>query len=197
VLGSHLLPLSDVVRLSARRWDIELAFRVINDHLTLHHLWSAKEAVVQVQWWCSLILAQVSHAFQVEIAGHAGVDVFEVSLDLLLRLTAGWLSRGLTPFEHAMPFGRDLGLIRPSTRHCIEVPWIDPCWVVPPPLEAVQLREMVRSRSQTTGTGTKRIFGLVMLINGKLHVLEYVGVSWMCITILPSAVSVPITARWS
>lgn len=88
VLDPHRLPLSDVVGLSARRWDIELAFRVLKDHLNVHHLWSAKHEVVQVHLWCCLILAQVSHALQVEIAGQAGVDVFEVSLDLLIRLTA-------------------------------------------------------------------------------------------------------------
>lgn len=172
VLDPHVLRLSDVVNLYARRWDIELAFRALKDHLNLHHLWSAKWAVVQVQLWCCLILAQVYHALQVEIAGQAGVEVFEVSLDLLIRLTPGWLSRGLTPLEHAVRFGRELGLIRPSTRHRIEVPWIDPSWVVPPPPEAVQPREMVRYRSQTKGTGTKRTFGLVRLINGKLHLLE-------------------------
>ncbi len=172
VLDPHLLKLSDVVGLYARRWDIALAFRVLKDHLNLHHLWSAKEAVVQVQLWCCLILAQVYHALQVEIAGQAGVEVFEVSLDLLVRLTPGWLSRGLTPLEHAVRFGRDLGLIRPSTRHRIEVPWIDPNWVVPPPPEAVQPRERVRYRSQTKGTGAKRTFGLVRLKAGKLYLLE-------------------------
>lgn len=172
VLDPHVLPLSDVVKLYARRWDIELAFRAMKDHLNVNHLWSAKEAVVHVQLWCCLILAQVSHALQVEIAGQAGVEVFDVSLDVLIRLTPGWLSRGLTPLEHAVRFGRDLGLIRPSTRHRIEVPWIDPCWVVPPPPEAAPPREVVRSRSQTKGTGTKRTFGLVRLKAGKLHLLE-------------------------
>jgi hypothetical protein len=105
-------------------------------------------------------------------AGQAGVEVFEVSLDVFVRLTPGWLSRGLTPLEYAGRCGRDLGLIRPSTRHRIEVPWIDPSWVVPPPPEAVHPREVVRSRSQTTGTGTKRTCGLVRLIHGTLHVLE-------------------------
>jgi len=73
---------------------------------------------------------------------------------------------------HVLPLADVVGLIRPSTRHRIEVPWIDPCWVVPPPPKAVQPREMVRYRSQTKGTGTKRTFGLVRLINGKLHLLE-------------------------
>jgi len=147
VLDPRILPLADVVRLYARRWDIELAFRVLKDHLNLHHLWSAKWSVVQVQLWCCLIQAQVYHALQVEIARQAGVEVFDVSIDLLVRLTPHWLARGLTPLEQAVRFGRELGLIRPSTRHRVEVPWIDPDWVVPPPSEAVQPRARVRHRS--------------------------------------------------
>jgi hypothetical protein len=73
-----------------------------------------------------------------------------------------------------MRFGRDLGLIRPSTRHHIEVPWIDPSWVVPPPPEAMQPRETVRYRSQTKGTRSKRV-GLVRLKAGTLSLLEQVA----------------------
>lgn len=172
VLDPHQLPLADVVKGYARRWDIELAFRVLKDHLNLHHLWSAKPQVVQVQLWCCLILAQVYHALQVEIAAQAGVEVFDVSLDLLIRLTPGWLARGLTPAEQAVRFGRDLGLLRPSTRHRVQVPWIDPAWVVSPPSEAVQPRGLVRRRTyDARGTGTKRV-GRVRLKRGRLHLLE-------------------------
>lgn len=172
VLDPYRLTLADVVHLYARRWDIELAFRALKDHLNMHHLWSAKWEVVQVQLWCCLLLAQVYHALQVEIAGQAGVEVFEVSLDLLIRLVPGWLARGRTPLSYSVRFGRELGVIRPSTRYRVEVPWIDPSWVVPPPREGIQPRHTVHYRSQTRGTGTKRTFGLVRLINGKLHLLE-------------------------
>lgn len=64
VLDPQMLPLAEVVKLYARRWDIELAFRAIKDHLNLHHLWSAKPTVIQVQLWCCLILAQVYHALK-------------------------------------------------------------------------------------------------------------------------------------
>jgi hypothetical protein len=171
VLDPQRLPLAEVVDVYARRWEIAWAFRAITDHLNLHHLWSAKPDVVQVHRWCGLIQAQVSHALQVQRAGHAGVEVFDVSLDLLVRLTPGWLSRGLTPREHAVRFGRARGLRRPPPRSRIEVPWIDPRWVVPPPPKAVHPREMVRSRSQTRGTGPKSV-GLVRLKAGTLHVLE-------------------------
>lgn len=146
VLDPARLPLSDVARLYARRWDIELAFRALKDHLNQHHLWSAKWPVIQVQLWCGLLLAQMYHGLQVEIAGQAGVEVFDVSIDLLVRLTPRWLRSGLRPLEQAVCFGRERGLIRPSTRNRIEVPWIDPAWVVPPPAEAIQPRVKVRHR---------------------------------------------------
>lgn len=85
VLDPHRLSLADVVRLYVRRWDSELAFRLLKDHLQLHHLWSAKWSVIQVQLWCCLILAQIYHALQVEIAQRAGVEVFDVSVALLVR----------------------------------------------------------------------------------------------------------------
>ena len=146
VLDPNSLPLDMVARLYARRWDIELAFRLLKDVLRLNQLWSAKWAVIQLQVWACLLIAQVFHALQVQIAGQAGVEVFEVSLDLLVRLVPQWLQRGLSPIEQAMRFGRDLGLIRPSTRHQVEVPWIDPAWVIPPPAWAIQPRVKVRHR---------------------------------------------------
>ena len=146
VLDPTRLSVADVVRLYARRWDIELAFRALKDHLNQHHLWSAKWPVIQVQLWCGLLLAQMYHGLQVEIAGQAGVEVFDVSMDLLVRFTPRWLQAGLRPIEQAVRFGREQGLIRPSTRNRIEVPWIDPVWVVPPPADAVQPRSQVRHR---------------------------------------------------
>ena len=47
----------------------------------------------------------------------------------------------MTPLDQALCFGRRLGLIRPRTRHRIEVPWIDPSWVTPPSPEVIQPRE--------------------------------------------------------
>jgi hypothetical protein len=41
-------------------------------HLRLHLLWSAKPVVVQRQVWAALIVSQVLHAFQFEIAARAG-----------------------------------------------------------------------------------------------------------------------------
>lgn len=124
-----------------------------------------------MQTRCAVILAQVYHALQVEMARQAGVDVCEVSLDLVIRVTPNWLSRGLTPLEHAVRFGRDLGLIRLSTRHRVEVPWMDPSWVAPPPAEALRPRQRGRYSSQTRGTGPTFV-GRVRLKAGTLHLLE-------------------------
>ena len=155
VLDPRVLPLAEVVRLYARRWDIELAFRLLKDHLNLKHLCSAKQAVVQVQLWCCLILAQLYHALQVEIAWESGVEVFDVSLDLLVRLTPDWLARGMSPLEQAVKRGREIGLIRPSTRIQIEVPWVDPAWVIPPPPAAIQPRARARYDHRNAARGPR------------------------------------------
>ena len=149
VLDPHLLPLADIARLYARRWDIELAFRLLKDHLRLCEIWSAKWEVICAQLWATLLLAQVFHALQVQIAAQAEVEVFEVSVDLLVRFVPQWMQRGVSPVEQAVRFGRQMGLIRQSTRHQVQVPWVDPTWVVPPPPQALQPRDKVRYRSKT------------------------------------------------
>ncbi len=62
VLDPQQLSLAEIARLYARRWDIELAFCVLKEHLHLSQLWSAKWEVVQVQIWCGLLLAKRSMA---------------------------------------------------------------------------------------------------------------------------------------
>ena len=64
----------------------------------------------------------MDHALHVEIAGRAQVEVFDVSLERLIRLTPRWLAQGLIPLDQALSVGRSLGLLRPSTRHRFEVP---------------------------------------------------------------------------
>jgi IS4 transposase len=60
VLDPTLLPLDDVVQLSARRWDIELVFSLLKEQLGRHGFWSAKEELVLIQVWATIILAQVA-----------------------------------------------------------------------------------------------------------------------------------------
>lgn len=103
--------------------------------------------------WCCLILAQVYHALQVEVAAESGIEVLYVSIALLIRLTPGWFQAGLSPKVQAVRYGRDLSIIGPSTRHRVQVPWIDPIWVVPPPEQAVQPYVKVRHRPRSSPKG--------------------------------------------
>ncbi|HEY6410072.1 MAG TPA: IS4 family transposase, partial [Ktedonobacteraceae bacterium] len=76
---------AQIVALYARRWDIELGFRLLKDHLGLGFLWSAKVQVIGAQLWATVILAQLLHALQIQIAFESGVETFDVSLELLWR----------------------------------------------------------------------------------------------------------------
>src|SRR5579859_1371995 len=116
VLDPLQLPAAEVVRLYARRWDIELAFRLLKDHLCLNLIWSAKWEVIGAQIWACLTLAQLFHALQMQAAQQADVDPFEISMPLLVRHVPRWLSCGLSPLEQILEHGHDMGLIRPSTR---------------------------------------------------------------------------------
>ncbi len=124
VLDPRLLSGAEVVQLYARRWDIELAFRMLKDHVQLRVLWSAKWEVLLVQILASVILAQVFHALQVELAAEQHVDVFDVSLDLLLRLLPRKLLAGQPVGDWVRSMGRQVGIIRASTRLVYEVPEI-------------------------------------------------------------------------
>ena len=116
MLDPQQLSLADLARLYARRRDIELAFCLLKEHLQLSQLWSAKWEVVQVQIWCALLLAQLFHGLQVQLAAQQAVDPFDVSIDLLVQIVPRLLQRGIAPLPYLGRLGRALGLIRPSTR---------------------------------------------------------------------------------
>ena len=79
------LSVADIDRLYSRRWDIELAFKTVKRDLGLHVVWSARWDLVLTQVWGVLIIAQIASALRHQIATRAGVDLFDVSLSLLLR----------------------------------------------------------------------------------------------------------------
>lgn len=163
VCDPQLLPIAEVVRLYARRWDIELAFRLLKDHLQLRLLWSAKWSVIQVQLWAGLLLAQCFHALQQEIAHQAGVEPEEVSLELLVRLLPRWLQSGTDPVLSAVRWGREMGLIRPSSRTRFEAPLVEPGWVQPPPASVLVPREHARHahrNCQSRSKSTARLTGV-------------------------------------
>jgi len=134
VRDPRVLPAAEVARLYARRWDIELAFKLVKRHLGLHLLWSAKPGVVLQQVWAVLTVAQVVQGLRLEIAAGANVDPFEVSLPLLVQYLPLLLERGDDPVAVFVAEGRRLQFIRPSRRTVIHAPTIPPeAYVLPPP----------------------------------------------------------------
>lgn len=141
VLDPTELPPAELARLYARRWDIELAFKLVKRHLGLHLLWSAKPGVVLHQVWAVLTIAQVVQALRLEIAGQAEVDVFEVSLPLLVEYLPLLLADGVDPVAFVVAEGRRLQFIRPSTRTVIHAPELPPAEVVPRPPDLALVRK--------------------------------------------------------
>ena len=125
VLDPQKLSLHDIALLYARRWDIELAFKMVKRHLNLHLIWSSKPTVIMQQLWAVLIIAQLLHAVQLEIAGLAHVDPFDVSLDLLARYVPLLAREGKDPLKMIVEDGRRMGIIRPSRRIRPKTPAID------------------------------------------------------------------------
>lgn len=130
----RLLPLPDIARLYARRWDIELAFLTLKEHLDLHHWWSAIPVLRQQQALVVLIAAQLLHATRLLIAAEQGCDPFEVSLPLLAKYFPRLLLTRQHPIVWAKRHGQDLHLFRPSSRFQVIVP-TPPLqdYVFPPP----------------------------------------------------------------
>jgi hypothetical protein len=119
-----VLSLREIARLYARRWDFELAVKLVKRHLGLHLFWSAKPVVVQQQVWATLCIAQILHALQLEIAGRAGVAPFDVSLALLVEYLPRLARAGRDPLAAFLERGRELGFIRPATRAVVAAPAI-------------------------------------------------------------------------
>jgi hypothetical protein len=140
VLDPQLLSPREAATLYARRWDIELAFRLLKEPQRLHFVWSAKPVVIQQQLWAALIISQVLHALQFEIAARAECDPFEVSLPLLVEYLPRYAAAGHDPMASFVAEGRRLGFIRPSTRLSPRAPDIprDQIAPLPPSLDLVR-----------------------------------------------------------
>ncbi|MDQ6645194.1 MAG: IS4 family transposase [Chloroflexota bacterium] len=135
---------AEIVALYARRWDIELGFRLLKDHLGLRWLWSAKMQVIGAQVWATVILAQILHALQVQVAAESGVETFDVSVELLWRywpdLTQRATQHGTSVMQVIQEVGVAIKLIRPSTRIRRSVPLIDWQEIALPPVDLVWMR---------------------------------------------------------
>ena len=141
VCNPTLLPLCEIARLYARRWDIELAFLTLKRELGLHLIWSSKSVVVLAQVWACLIIAQVMQALRMEVALRAEVDPFDVSLPLLFEALPQFSSQGRDGIVECVRQGRRLGIIRPSTRLRIQAPEIPLEQLVPLPQGMVLCRQ--------------------------------------------------------
>jgi len=133
VRDPQLLPLHEVARLYQRRWDIELAFLLVKQHLGLAVLWSAKPHLALQQAWAVLTIAQILQALRLEIAGRAGVEVDDVSIALLAQDAPRLAAAGLDPVQVFVTDGRRLGYIRPSRRTQNHAPHIRPALLALPP----------------------------------------------------------------
>lgn len=128
-----LFPLEQIVQLYQRRWDFELAMKLVKRHLGLHLLWSSQPMVIELQLWATLIIAQIIHALHVESAARAGVELFEVSVQLLIEHLPQFARDGRDPLPAFIKAGRTAGFIRPSTRTVRDLPQIPPALLVPLP----------------------------------------------------------------
>ena len=126
-------PIPSMAEVYARRWDIEMALKLVKQHLKLRLLWSAKQVVILQQIWATLIISQVLQALRVEIAHKAGVDTFEVSIGLLVQYAPQYAYEGRDPVKIFVERGRDLGFIRPSRRTRIHAPSIPDEAILPAP----------------------------------------------------------------
>ena len=122
VLDPAKLSMQDVARLYARRWDIELAFKVLKRELGLCLWWGARPEIVMIQLWLALILAQVLHALQLQVALLAEVEPFDVSMHVLIEIIPLSDEPFLSLLRRMLDDGRMLGLIRPHQRIIPEVP---------------------------------------------------------------------------
>jgi len=133
VLCPSRLPLAEIPRLYARRWDIEMAVNLVKTDLKLHLLWSSKPAVILHQVWAVLTIAQLLQALRVLIAATARVDPFDVSLALLVRYLPMYAARGGDPIAAFAADGVRLGFIRPARRIRVAVPAVPAAAIRPPP----------------------------------------------------------------
>jgi len=113
VLDPRELPAWQVAGLYQRRWDIERAFRLLKGQLGLQLLFSARPNVVLLQVFATLVIAQVVLALRARAAQLAGVNLREVSLELLLRWLPQVGADGEDPLAWFVARGRAAGFIRP------------------------------------------------------------------------------------
>jgi hypothetical protein len=147
VRDPHQLPMPEVVALYARRWDIELGFKLLKTHLGLDTIWSTKWPVVQAQVWAMLTISQVATHLRLLMADAAQVALFDVSLPLLLQVTPELVAQGENPLTVLAQTKHTGGVIRPSRRTRMICP--TPLAIMPIPDDLVLEREPRYARKTT------------------------------------------------
>jgi Transposase DDE domain len=137
VRNPTLLPMREIARLYARRWDIELGFLTLKQYLGLHLLWSSKQQVIRAQVWACLIIAQILQAIRMEVAFRAEVDAFDVSLPLLIEYLPQFSTQGRDGISECVRQGARLGIIRPSSRLRVQAPDLPVSTLAPLPTATV------------------------------------------------------------
>lgn len=139
VLDPQVLPVAEIGRLSARRWDIELAFKTVTRELGLHLIWSTSWDMILTQVWGTLLIAQIVSAVRQELAIRAQVDLFDVSVSLLLADLPAYVQRGAPDVLGTIAArGTYGGIIRPSRRKQVHLPRDVPVTPPPPDLPLVR-----------------------------------------------------------
>ena len=141
VLEPGVLSMREIARLYGRRWDIEMGFKLIKRDLGLHLLWSSKPAVILQQVWGVLLISQVLQALRKEIAGRAAVDVFDVSMSLMIEAVPEFASRGIDPVQAIVEFGRQARIIRASRRIKMQAPTVPEEAIIPVPEGLIRERK--------------------------------------------------------
>jgi hypothetical protein len=124
VRAPQVFSMAQIEQVYARRWDFEVAIKLVKRELRLHLLWSVKPVVIAQQMWAVLCIAQIVHALRVEVARRAAVEIFDVSLPLLVRWMPRFAAGGEDPVTVFVERGKAAGFIRPSRRIRHEAPAI-------------------------------------------------------------------------
>jgi hypothetical protein len=135
ICDPQMLSLGAVAQLSARRWDIEMAFRLLKEYLGMSHWCRSKQELILVQIWVGLILSHLVYALRERIALAVDCDPFvEVSIPILVDLLPRVCSLSTHRLEQLIQEGHHLGLLRASSRLELHVPKVDlSCYQPAPP----------------------------------------------------------------
>jgi hypothetical protein len=120
------LTIKDISEIYGRRWDIEIAFNLLKTHLKMNFIWSAKEQIWKQQVIGVMIISQILQAFRVEIAGKAKVDIYDVSIGVMIEMIPRYTRRNKNFIEEIVREGREMKIIRESRRVKREIPEIEP-----------------------------------------------------------------------